>query len=148
MHGSARIWYFFKAGTPFHKLINSVIRSEQLKRTTRVWQKSQIWSVIILGMVLQLSVAYYALSVFGHAAQFSAGGYQINLTNIILALSLVNTVKLAVLQDLGTKEFVEQKSYFFENASGCQYVQTELLTVGFVAAVPLLAAGSAFVPGC
>ena len=30
-----------------------------------------------------------------------------NLTNIVLALSLVNTVKLVVLLGLGTKEFAE-----------------------------------------
>lgn len=39
-----------------------------------------------------------------------------NLRNMILALSFVNTVKLVVLLDLGTTEFVEQKSYFTENA--------------------------------
>lgn len=36
--------------------------------------------------------------------------------SIILAPSLINTVKLVMLLDLGTKEFVEKSSYLSENA--------------------------------
>lgn len=65
-------------------------------------------------MILQLSVAYYALSGFWSCCLVFYC-WMLDELNKHPIGAILSTVKLVVLLDLGTKEFVEQESYFSEN---------------------------------
>lgn len=87
-------------------------------------------------MVLQLSVAYYALSGFWSCCLVFYW-WMLDELNKHPIGTVLSTVKLVVLLDLGTKRVCwAGMLLFWKCQSGCHFVQTEVLKVDFVDAVP------------